>query len=320
MASIYSSASQVIVWLGSDDSRLAQRAMHATRAMAKSIRAGSGEYGLPENYIRRDLSNLELILDQICDFSSLFELSWFWRMWCVQELALSKEAVVLWGAESMDWGDVSCVVAALVGYSDYVLDKVRMPAVHNAYFIRTLKAPSIRASSLSLWRMLSLTRQYEVTDERDRIYSLLGLGSCADKSTLSVSVPSVDYTKSLSQLYLELATNTIETEQNLLMLGCVQHNDPHGGLNSPSWVPWWKDSVVLTLSPFDVFEGPGRLRPKAVDSIRVSSDHLYCEGIDLDHVIDSTPILQAYDDSERTTRSFLRSLSTGPKDPSESRN
>ena len=298
MGSIFSKASRVLVWLGSDKPDLVRPAMRSVNLLARQLIEQTGENGNPENI---SLADFQSFPTELCyKVAKLFERDWFWRLWCVQELVLSKSALFLWAGESVDWDDVSRVTAALVGPSQYILHSVSIPAINNSYFLRTLRESDDQAPKLPLWRMLSLTRQYEVSDERDRVYSLLGLASLTNGTMVSKPLLSADYEKSLSQLYLEVATNTIQKDGNLLILSCVQHNDPHGHLNSPSWVPQWKDGHVFTLSPLDRIASRGFPSNGFQGECYVTSNFLYCQGIVLDFIIGSTEVFNELDGRRQT--------------------
>ena len=129
------------------------------------------------------------------------------------------------------------MTAALIGRGRDFVDKLDMPATFNAYFLRNPWGPDGEAPKLSRFRMLSLTQQYKVLGGRDSACSLLGLLSKANGSAPSLTDCAVDYMKTLSQSYLDVAKKIVEQDGSLSKLGCVQHFDSSGHLHTPSRVP-----------------------------------------------------------------------------------
>lgn len=298
MGAVFSTASRVLVWLGPDDLEYAQDSFRTVKLLASSIRDKIGPRGSPEAVQFSDIIDtfgFRQWIERGPTIARVFDLDWFYRLWCVQELVLSRQAIFLWGSEEVDWVDVSCVTAALVSQGQHFLDLESMPSVCNAYFLRNLHSPDDHAPRLSLLRMLSLTRQYEVTEERDRVYSLLGLVTHPERLDAAPSTLAADYSMSLRQLYFEVAETTIQQDNNLLTLSCVQNNDPRGSLNSPSWVPQWHDSTVQTLTPFDAIARKPEAIQAPLGSIGIFPDVLQCEGVILDTVLGYTGVFDSSD-------------------------
>ena len=56
----------------------------------------------------------------------LFECEWFWRLWCVQELALAQQPLIYWGSVVLTWDSVLTVAA-------FVEAKAQLDVAHTGY-------------------------------------------------------------------------------------------------------------------------------------------------------------------------------------------
>lgn len=107
-------------------------------------------------------------------FHSLFSRPWFTRLWVVQELALSQQAVFVCGIYKMDWAAIER--AQLVAMPFFPGDSLIMPLLlqkwsddHGPYDIGT--------HMLATW-------QKHATVSKDKIYGLMGLPSTDNKDVI----------------------------------------------------------------------------------------------------------------------------------------
>lgn len=216
MGQIYSNATQVLVWLGPDQTDSA-----------------SDSFGFVFRASQRSIP-----MDSVSTREALWELAqseWFSRLWVVQELLLSRSAIFNWGHERIDF--------------DYLKTPLqRVFESQNYGFARwaALKAqPRIR-----FLQVMSATRGLYCTDERDRIYAMLGL-SYDSQCYLSSSIARIepDYTKRPGKLFFEVACKCVDRYEvnQLLSLVCHSHEfEKHG---SPSWIPDWSARVEYQPLP-----------------------------------------------------------------------
>jgi hypothetical protein len=94
MGRVYESAEGVLVWLGPDASNIAEGIFSQSRTYHKMWHSSMINYS--EHKMRMGLSGLQV-----------FELSWFSRLWVVQELILSKEALFCWGNAQINCQNLS---------------------------------------------------------------------------------------------------------------------------------------------------------------------------------------------------------------------
>ena len=294
MALIFSQATRVLVWLGTGDGLAVKSSIRTIEYMVRTIRELIDDSsGGPEAYrmrYRAPAEQEEFSTAHWQAVAHLFAQPWFRRLWCIQEIALARSAILLWGhdEEQITWDDVSYIAAVVIGAADD--GRLSIPEAYNAYFLRHLREPDHLAPKLSLMRMLSLTRHYEVSDERDRVYAMLGLMWRAEGTREPPGgLASVDYTKTLAQLYFDVAAAVVEDDGDLLVLSCVQHCDPGGSVGEPSWVPQWHEHAVKTLTRFDeITRMISKSEIKTPISATLSKGSLWCDGLVIDEVIGST--------------------------------
>lgn len=210
-----------------------------------------------------------------CSVKDLFDQSWFWRVWVVQEAVLAQSALVRWGNAEIDWRWLGLAAAILRTSYHGVCEKMQIAGVYNAYLMfRMSRMSDLPPPKLSFIQLLRLTRQLEVTDPRDRVYGLLGMMTDGnDPENKSLFLP-VDYTISEEELCRRLAWKVIQITGDLSILSSVQYSSggwvSEDALGKPSylrwdvlsikgkdgtplssWVPNWETVYRLTLLPWD---------------------------------------------------------------------
>ncbi|KAJ4291750.1 hypothetical protein N0V90_009645 [Kalmusia sp. IMI 367209] len=234
--------------------------------------------------------------------AELFDLPWFWRVWVIQEAVLPKNAVVLWANTTIDWRWVGLAAAILRTSYHAICESVRIVGIYNAYVMYRLSSMSdIPPLELNFVQLLRLTRQFEVTDPRDRVYGLLGIKT-QDNDPSQKLFLEPDYTITESQLWKGLAWKSIQQQGNLSILSSVQYtadafesenarrNIRHGSLETwgtpestlPSWVPHWDSAYRVTLAPWDTsdrFAAANGFPMHLINAYETDPDCLRLEGI-----------------------------------------
>ncbi|KAF4314297.1 Heterokaryon incompatibility [Botryosphaeria dothidea] len=275
MRSIYKRAKSVFIWLGPDE----QRAAPAVFASARKI-------------FLKDMINIPPPDDSIwVGFALLFSRAWFWRLWCLQEIVLASSAEIIWGTESISWECLGFAAAWIrtVGYQ--ILRNTPIQGVHNAYLMYALSLGSDKHDPVSFLHLLTLTRQFRVSDPRDRIYALLGLPTIDSDPDNGILYVDPDYTKTTQDVYEILARKMVISSQGLRTLSAVQH-----GLevqeHVPSWVPQWDHLFTYTLA-----QAGGSLKNHAASASllaslpRVNGPILSVDGLEFDTVAQISDVL-----------------------------
>ncbi|KAJ2989289.1 hypothetical protein NUW58_g3549 [Xylaria curta] len=162
---------------------------------------------------------------------------WWDRIWVVQEVVTGHTVTVRYGNASAPWAmlvDIATAYSqeAFLKYTTVVSDD-NMKVLK--LFSRVIDIDRLRQAWVEGQRptLLSLLRDFSyrrASDDRDRIYGLLGL--CDSKTRVSPN-----YYLSAKEAYISAAISFIRTDQSLSILsgdlGRKNRND------LPSWVPDW---------------------------------------------------------------------------------
>ena len=190
---------------------------------------------------------------------SLFWRPWFSRVWVIQEVTVARGAIVLCGSNHCQWSH-------LVTTAKYIQDH-SLTAITRVDPYRVIKFAELGQRFRDgpphlLLELLSQARDSYSTDDRDKVYALLGIAADAEYSLLKP-----DYNKPLVDVYTTLTKHWIERDRSLDVLSAVEERqfrlkrdlclDKVEGLEGtglpmrsqlPSWVPDWE--VHRPSSPF----------------------------------------------------------------------
>lgn len=229
MRAIYQKARSVLIWLGPDEHNQALAVFDASRKI-----------------FAEDMSRVPHSSDSLWSgFADLFDRAWFWRLWCLQEIVLASSAELMWGPEIISW---ECLgfAAAWIRTMEHQTAR-RIPGLYNAYLMYALSISSDKHDPVSFLHLLSLTRQFKVSDARDRIYALLGLPTTDSDPENGELYVDPDYTKTLPEVYEALARKMLLSFQGLRTLSTVQHG-MEVEETLPSWVPQWDRLFTYALA------------------------------------------------------------------------
>jgi len=285
MDNIFANATTVLIWLGADDrghsvaaAEVAER-IHECFEDELRVRIGHKKKIVsvkPVNPVVR-----QSCYDEVASVFPLFECEWFWRLWCVQEVALAKNPLMYWGSIVLTWEVVLTVAAFIESKAQLHVAHSGYAGVHNVIMLECLRE-QVRdwgVTRLPFSRLLSLTRLHGVTEPCDRIFSLLGLDRQLSMSSYEYineqyadwlrngdhtknfsfhSMPatqplvSPDYSEGIEGLYLSTARALLTRERNLHLLSFVQHEAQAGQGDLPSWVPQWHVNEHRLITQFDL--------------------------------------------------------------------
>ncbi|KAI0100390.1 HET domain-containing protein [Nemania sp. FL0031] len=258
MSSIYSQAIRTLIWLGPDFDGCS-----AAWGLVDQI------YGvfLRENPCAEFTTDIpmQMYSDRYHEESSLpawhdilwqhlrmlFELLWFTRIWVIQEVALSpKDPILLHGKRTYPWYRLAWVSSWLLrnGYLRLAQMPNRMQNVDTIANIRR---------SRSRWRLDALlfiaSTRYQATDQRDKVYALLGLAAETQEPTQVPNELRPDYSQKVTEVYTKAALFLLREYKSLSFLARpngVPSNIPltqqkYQPQLLPSWAPNWYDSPIV---------------------------------------------------------------------------
>lgn len=260
MHAIYTGAENVLIWAGNSDQHtrsvvdffndLKARHLNTKQERQKLINDTSSlVFSVQLQSIGESTSITEHERDSFARIRAFVDRPWFHRAWTFQEACLSTRCQLLCGEYSLPW---STVVSATL----YLSTRGMVSAVFGSSADILVALAHFSAANSSrhtpyLSILLPLTRRLEATDDRDKVYALLGL---ADRTGLPPLQPS--YTQSTSEAYSAAAKAMIAQEGGLSILSGVHCARPSKGaiplltriLSSstqygekmPSWVPDWR--------------------------------------------------------------------------------
>ncbi|KAJ5777038.1 hypothetical protein N7520_000284 [Penicillium odoratum] len=264
MNHIYNQASRVIVWLGEEfeDSRL------AITSMKYLDEKGQREEITLRSHDDICYKQLKRIYKAQC---RIFESPWFRRSWIRQEVMAAKEIVVVCGRDTVPWYCMKRSAARVRRiYSKMIEEDVSdLTEFHNdqseaiaclsrdwiygqpvAKFIGCIRSVWYNHTG-GLLDLLMTGREYEASDAKDKVYSVLGLARVPMTAGNAIPAPDtrapafpVDYHKSVSEVYQDVVKFFINRDRNLDILSILlTHRNSASNRDLPSWVPDWRVSI-----------------------------------------------------------------------------
>jgi len=159
--------------------------------------------------------------------SAIFWREWFTRVWIIQEVLVSQSAVVVCGVDSCSWSDMARAARYI---SDHSLEAVT--DVDPKLVLKLANFCSRSNSKPHLLHLLSEARSSYATDDKDKVYAVLGLAS--DVDTLSLCS---DYSKDVSELHITMVRSWIQRDRNFDILSAVEDHRYRIRPGLPHWAP-----------------------------------------------------------------------------------
>jgi hypothetical protein len=272
MGLVYWKAHRVRVWLGRDDDL---PEMHRARRAIELIRMFSHLYKVCSDFERESRRlHSERLFDESQNIMRpegvalrcLLERTWFNRVWCVQELGLSRAVIFQCGNSHFTNDELDQFVRLLQssrpGWLFTSTLNFQMLELGKRYYSSTRGGGRIELGSdpkeaETLFDILDGARGLSCTDPRDTIYAFLGHPSAFKQHILDVSPyyyytknyytgkpaiisPNYDKSNTFPILCTELAISAVrDFEIGLQVLSHVTHNGTSIDSDIPSWVPRW---------------------------------------------------------------------------------
>ncbi|RBR23688.1 uncharacterized protein FIESC28_03484 [Fusarium coffeatum] len=261
MRRIYSTSLATLIWLGPERawfasaSKLLDQIYHVFLSDYPTARI---EGDIPARVYSDSLHSLTGLppWDAECwnHLKHMMDLDWFSRIWVVQEVVLSpQDPIVICGQHLYPWRKLQWASSWLrrTGY-------MRLPQIPET-LLNVSNMGNLRycRSKWPLEALMSFTMtKFHATDQRDKIFGLLGIAAeCADPAkTLEALRP--DYSTDLAQTYLKIAQFLLKNGSSLAVLtrahgatGCLMRKQRvHNFEDLPSWAPDWSDFRVFNKS------------------------------------------------------------------------
>ena len=260
MFSIFERARKVIVWLGD--------ATEQTEEAISYLRDYTGDVLIDDD---------DLVSPLAQGLRDLLLRPWTTRVWVQQEVFAAREVVVRCGEHELRLDEYKHIISVLprsssgenVRYHVEALTQLRSSTRSEK---ATLEAERVRDNSIehhcgcpSTEKENRIGRQQRplkstypecvlhystglhASDDRDRIFALLGMSNCCivkgtdHDNSLSSSILHIDYSQSVSEVYQNFTKYIIRRDQSLNILRChFPNNQTYKGVQLPSWCPDWR--------------------------------------------------------------------------------
>ncbi|CAN9406523.1 unnamed protein product [Alternaria alternata] len=172
MGSIFHRAKRVVVWLGHVET---EHALDIKRVFDSLICVETFKDD-PEHYLSDwRIPDVAAVFGGSLPWNALdlfFKITWFRRIWCIQEIRLASDSIFYWGTEELS----RYIAVRLAGW---MADRCQDELQHSPYTILEKYAwymnGPLRRDKCNLLSALRTYRNWEATDPRDKIYGILGL-------------------------------------------------------------------------------------------------------------------------------------------------
>jgi len=210
---------------------------------------------------------------------------WFSRAWVVQEAALAKEPIVLYGRAEFAYRNLVTVVRCLSASTWAIKFRLSALLIHVEWADWRVNA---HGPAYSFVDLLSHAALLSCSDPRDKVYAFLGHPLAYPLTGNSLVRP--DYRKTPAQVYLELSKALIQ-RTGLRVLTTVEHNQTTVLEDFPSWVTRWNVCLVMN----DIYRVPNvrfwaSAGLTASSSAFIAGNNLILQGVILDKVRQSSLI------------------------------
>ena len=165
---------------------------------------------------------------------ALFSLSWFRRVWIIQEIVAAPSVKIVCGNWMVDWNDLH--------FAMEIVDRQIQLSDHDFSHLRSSWGPFLSLAAQREWEarhrrwslimLLENFRYAESTLSRDRFFALLGLASDGDEEAFEP-----DYDSPLEVVVLRFARVFVRQGRGMQLLHRAGLS--HQSHRFPSWIPDW---------------------------------------------------------------------------------
>jgi hypothetical protein len=260
MRKIYLQAQQVVISLGQADSFTDQAMDFIVPLQDALISISRPSFGTALasgmevfRYLR---AGIDMSPAPWSALNALFNRNWWNRTWVIQEAALGSEPIFICGDRGVEWEVMVQVMKGI--FLNGVLARMfstnsKDPKVPTAKPIvaatnlhqMALARVKVQTNTLSSFQETLVDMAgFGVTDDRDRVYGMLGISREEDREKLKP-----DYNASVREVYIDTARRLLGRKDSILIL----HRAGLGNserLGLPSWVPDWSSLETTTTLAF----------------------------------------------------------------------
>ncbi|KAE9378667.1 HET-domain-containing protein, partial [Stipitochalara longipes BDJ] len=228
MRDIYSSASQVVVYVGEAGEGAAE-AIKLIRLLEEEIDSTLPPPDSPD-------------WDHFQDF---FRRPWFTRVWVLQEVAVATEdPIVVCGEHQLLWCTID-KVAQFYHRKGFVWSRA---VKDRSYHVQVMSWCRDRTNKYSILDLLTMTERFQATNPRDKLFALYGLALEVEHPEAK-EIFHIDYSKPAREIYRYFTLNYLKAYGAHKVLAAVDISRESTVEDLPSWVPNWGASLDETHRP-----------------------------------------------------------------------
>lgn len=239
MTRIYRNAKLTLVWLG-----FTENAKLAIEFMAETCKVYfSGDNVTTEIDRINASSDYD---DRRAAMGQLFRLSWFSRVWIIQEIAMSQHAIVHVGRCYMGWEEFSSAITFITSFkkTNQLVWETDSQNIGNIVTLRAIRKNIQSSQSFELSYLLSnISNGFHSTDPRDMVFALRGM--CSDAG---IELLASNYSKSVNFVYEETAIHLLTTIDHIHVLTKAGIGNRRKVHHLPSWVPDWSSKPPRSIT------------------------------------------------------------------------
>ncbi|KAE9377644.1 HET-domain-containing protein [Stipitochalara longipes BDJ] len=228
MRDIYKNAKRTIIWVGAETAEMRQ----GFDIIPTLVRAYEEKWTLG---VCMSMLNLVVALPSLW---ALLDNPYFSRIWVVQEVAVSRDRLVVCGNSTVPWSDLTFAIGYSrdIGFSSFI----NQPNALSFWALHKSLWDAAYHTDRGLLQLLIRHRSCGATDPKDKIYALLGLSTTAGHQGKSVEVqPNYGPELSVEDVFRSTAVQIIRTSRNLDIFSVPRALSPNRLKTLPSWVPDW---------------------------------------------------------------------------------
>jgi Heterokaryon incompatibility protein (HET) len=290
MTEIYSRATCTVVWLGEEDEETSK-----ALDLFQHIKRFSGEVlAVCDPFDRTEVeaksSNLLGMSYQHWRAAvSFVSRNWFSRKWVIQEFVLSKRHLIMCGSMIVSWeklvhlSNLPNQVLARFDEQENFTDKFSLKYAH-PHLLETLREQHKSGEGIGLLQAMLISAQFDVTDDRDQVYAILGL-ALPSLSSPVVQYLTPDYKLSVEDVYIKVTRAIIVSPRGLRIFQLSEFSHLWSHHDMQTWVPDYSSKMVVDFARYAHSYAAGNLSK----SIRTLHDPrlLGLTGIKFDNVVET---------------------------------
>jgi hypothetical protein len=166
---------------------------------------------------------------------------YFSRIWILQEASANLATVTLCGDSQLPFTAITSIARCIcrsIQSEPEIAESCNFRG--KGFYHASLMFTNFRDVRLDLLELLQLGRECECSDQRDKLFAIYGLlapGHARFHGMTRISL-APNYTETVQNLYLKIATYSIQTTFSLAVLRYIHHASSIS-LERLSWVPRW---------------------------------------------------------------------------------